>query len=257
MTAPPISAVIFDWGGTLAEFVSTDDIDVWLHAGQRMAEVVDDRVLADALGPVDDHATAIRNELYAAEMRFWDRVRTHRRSARLTEIVADAATALGLVGVDEHLDHIAAGHLDAWDPHITHFPDVLPALEALRERGVRVGLLSNTHWPGEFHDALLARDGLVHLIDARVYSSDLAFLKPHRAAFEAALAAVGVDEPARVVFVGDRPYDDISGAKAAGMRAVLRPNLHVEAHDVEPDAVVDDLLALVDHLDRWGIDPIG
>ena len=43
------------------------------------------------------------------------------------------------------------------------------------------------------------------LVDARIYSSELPYMKPHASAFEAALAAVGVTDPTRAVFVGDRP----------------------------------------------------
>ena len=92
------------------------------------------------------------------------------------------------------------------------------------------------------------------LIDGAVYSSEIPWTKPHPEAFWAALAAVGVTDPARAVFVGDRPFDDIHGAKQVGMRAVLVPHSaipdaqkgHVQG---DPDAVVQrlgDLLAVVD-----------
>ena len=51
------------------------------------------------------------------------------------------------------------------------------------------------------------------------------------------MAAVGEADPAACVFVGDRPRDDIYGAKQLGMRAVLVPHSDVPAHDtVVPDA---------------------
>jgi putative hydrolase of the HAD superfamily len=114
-----------------------------------------------------------------------------------------------------------------------------------------VGLLSNTHWPRPFHEQFLERDGLAELIDARLYTSEMRHQKPHPSAFHAALDAIGVDDPARAVFVGDRPFDDISGAKAVGMRAVLRTSTSVPGYDVEPDAVIDGLPELVDLVRRW------
>ena len=77
------------------------------------------------------------------------------------------------------------------------------------------------------------------------------FQKPHPSAFGAALDAVGVDDPARAVFVGDRPFDDISGARGVGMKAVLRANGSVPGYDVEPDAVIDRLPDVVDLVRRW------
>ena len=41
-------------------------------------------------------------------------------------------------------------------------------LHDLRARGLRTGLLSNTHWPRHVHEEWLERDGLLHLLDARV-----------------------------------------------------------------------------------------
>jgi putative hydrolase of the HAD superfamily len=54
------------------------------------------------------------------------------------------------------------------------------------------------------------------------------------------------------VFVGDRPYDDIHGAKSAGMRAVLIINSDVPRYEAaEPDATIARLAELLDHIDRW------
>ena len=69
---------------------------------------------------------------------------------------------------------------------------------------------------------------MLDLIDARVYTSDLQHTKPHPEAFLAVLGQLGV-APAAAVFVGDRPVDDISGAKGdrhacrAGRRAPTSP----------------------------------
>ena len=71
-------------------------------------------------------------------------------------------------------------------------------------------------------------------------------------AFRAAMAALGVTDPASCVFVGDRPYDDIYGAKRVGMRGVLIPHSEVPPHDgVVPDAVITRLAELPAHLSNW------
>ena len=99
--------------------------------------------------------------------------------------------------------------------------------------------------------SVLERDGLAGLIDARLYSSELSHLKPHPSVFHAALGALGVDDPGRAVFVGDRPFDDIHGAKGVGMKAVLRPNGDVPAYAVEPDATIASLPELLTVVDAW------
>jgi len=149
------------------------------------------------------------------------------------------------------LEEAALRHLDAWTPHVRHDPDAAPTLAELRERGLRVALLSNTHWPRSFHEHFLERDGLDKLIEARLYTSEMEFQKPHPAAFRAALDAVGVGDPARAVFVGDRPWGDIHGARSVGMRAVWRENPLVPTYDVEPDAVITRLPELLELVDAW------
>jgi len=89
--------------------------------------------------------------------------------------------------------------------------------------GLRTGVvLSSTAWPAAWHEYFLQRDGALDCFDACVWSSDLAWTKPNPEAFLAAMAAVGADDPSRCVYVGDRMFDDVTGAKAVGMRAVFR-----------------------------------
>jgi putative hydrolase of the HAD superfamily len=129
-------------------------------------------------------------------------------------------------------------------------------LTALRARGLRLGILSSTPWPAAWHEEWLRRDGVLHLFDACVWSSDLVWTKPHPDAFRAALDAVGVGDPGRTVFVGDRPYDDVSGAKAVGMRAVLVPHSDIPLAqqvpvDVTADAVIQRLADLPELIAGW------
>jgi putative hydrolase of the HAD superfamily len=69
--------------------------------------------------------------------------------------------------------------------------------------------------------------------------------------FRVALDALGVENPGAAVFVGDRPYDDVFGAKSAGLRAILRPNDLVPDHEVEPDGVIKTLPDLLHFVDAW------
>ena len=231
-----IDAVIFDWGGTLSDFVALELLDVWQTAAHHLDPAREDELTA---------------ALLAVEERFWARTTTTQESGTLADLLAEASRDLGLDVAEAVLEEAAVQHLDSWTPHIAHDADAVPVLTALRERGLAIGLLSNTHWPRAFHEEFLARDGLAELIDARLYSSELSHLKPHPSVFRAALGAVGVDDPARAVFVGDRPLDDIHGAQQVGMRAVLRPNPNVPAYDVVPDAEIAALPELIALVDGW------
>ena len=166
--------------------------------------------------------------------------------------MAAATRALQLDVAEVLLEEAAVVHLDAWTPHVRHDPDAVPTITELRRRGLRIGLLSNTHWPRHFHERFLARDGLAGLIETRRYTSEMSFQKPHPSAFHAVLRDLDVADSSRAVFVGDRPWDDIHGARSVGMHAVLRYNSEVPGHDVEPDAVIERLTELPAIVDRLG-----
>jgi HAD superfamily hydrolase (TIGR01662 family) len=124
-----------------------------------------------------------------------------------------------------------------WERHENFFlyEDALPALALLREHGLRIALVSN----GQRDLDEFARH---HRLDVDVCVGSRAHgrVKPHRSIFEAALAALGA-APADAAMVGDSYADDIEGARALGMRAILldREGIHVG----EPDRI-DTLLAL-------------
>jgi putative hydrolase of the HAD superfamily len=232
-----LEAVVFDWGGTLSRFVSAELVDAWRLAARHLAPDREDEVTA---------------ALVAVEEEFWSTTSTHQRSTTLGELVAAGSARLGLDVAEALLEEAAVRHLDAWTEHVNHDPDAAQTLRELRARGLRIGLLSNTHWPRAFHERFLERDGLAGLIDVRLYTSEMPFQKPHPSAFEAALRALDVTAPDRAVFVGDRPWDDVVGAQRTGLRAVLRRNAHVPAYAVEPDAVIDELRELIELVDAWG-----
>ena len=228
-----VDAVVFDWGGTLTPWHTIDHREQW-----RAYTGVYDPGRADELAGL----------LAAAEDALWMRARDHQRSGRLEELFAE-------VGVDasgeRHEEAMAAYHA-FWEPHTWTDPDVPGLLAGLRERGLKVGVLSNTVWTREFHEKVFARDGVLDLIDGAVYSSEIPWAKPHPEAFRAAVAAVGAAAPGDCVYVGDRPFDDIHGAHAAGLRTVLVPNSAVPAFDgAVPDAVISRLAELPGVIDRW------
>jgi putative hydrolase of the HAD superfamily len=225
-----VQAVIFDWGGTLTPWHTIDHDTLWL-------EVCTPHFSADLAAA---HAKAIK----AAEFELWRQAETAQQSATLEHVFSRA-------GVTAH-DELLATYYGLWEPHTYTDPDAAPVMRALRDRGIKIGVLSNTMWPRSAHEEVFRRDGVLSLIDGAVYSSEIPWTKPHPEAFRAAMAAVGVSDPASCVFVGDRPYDDIYGAKRAGMRGVLIPNSEVPPHDgVIPDAVITRLTELPAHLDQW------
>jgi putative hydrolase of the HAD superfamily len=225
-----VRAVIFDWGGTLTPWHTIDHEALWLDICTRHYPA--------------DQAASIADAIRKAEFALWRQAETAQESATLDHVFARA----GVRPHEEFLD----SYFRSWDPHTYTDPDAAPLLRELRGRGIRVGVLSNTMWPRSAHERVFTRDEVLDLIDGAVYSSEIPWTKPHPEAFRAAMAAVGVTDPGSCVFVGDRPYDDIYGAKSLGMRGVLIPNSEVPPHEsVVPDAIITRLAELPAHLDEW------
>ena len=225
-----IAAVIFDWGGTLTPWHKIDLSSQWYAFAQEYDP---------------ENAADLANALFHAEEERW---KVQRETAG-AESTGALQSILHACGVDTEAPHFSAAferYLDFWYPHTLADPDALPLLRALRERGLKIGVLSNTMWPRSYHEEVFARDGLLEFIDAGVYTSELPVGKPHPEAFLAAMQALGVTDPRSVVFVGDRMWDDIHGAQAVGMRAVFIPHSDHRTHelvetDVVPDATIQRL----------------
>lgn len=235
---PRCRAVIFDWGGTLTPWHLVDFEEQW-------------RVFARQVHAEEAQALSLAARIVAAEDAAWVRSRTDHSSARLHEILTEAGLAEG----DLRRGAALAAYREFWEPHTFTDEQVKPLWEGLRERGVLVGVLSNTIWSGDYHRAVFERDGVLDLIDADIYSSELEWTKPHPEVFRAAAAALGV-EPSEAVYVGDRLFEDIHGSQIAGMRAIWVPHSEIPVAqqvsvDVTPDAVAHELLDILDILDGW------
>jgi putative hydrolase of the HAD superfamily len=107
------------------------------------------------------------------------------------------------------------------------YDDVLPTLRELRARGLRLGLISNTSRDLGAFVRHFALD-----VDAWLASGSYGKVKPSPLIFRAALELVGC-EAGSALMVGDSPRDDVAGALAVGMQAVLldRTGLHPDAAD--------------------------
>ena len=242
----PPRAVVFDLGGTLVHWPNWegDAPAKWRLAYDALAR----RAAARALPEPDAFVLAMR----AAEKAHWERVDREHWSGPPTGLVSDGFRRLDLEVDDETLIATMDGYAEAIAGWSAVFPDARETLLLLRERGYRLGLLSNTWWAAEWHNADIAAHGLATLLDELVYTSDLPHSKPHPSVFREISGRLGV-EPRECVMIGDRQIDDVSGAKDVGMRGVWRRNDDgFPAWDGEPDAAVDRLAELPDLLRGWG-----
>jgi HAD superfamily hydrolase (TIGR01509 family) len=173
------------------------------------------------------------------------------------DIAAVMRTALADHGVDledEDLRRFLRAAHDVWSSYYSLASTTHALLEALRRRGLRLALVSNTASPDWLLRPVLERQGLVERVDAIVLSSEVGKRKPHPAIFERALGELGVP-PEVSLFVGDRLEADVAGASRAGMRTVQALWFRADQVDapVEPDYQAFtqmDVLNVVDRLRR-------
>jgi putative hydrolase of the HAD superfamily len=229
----PIEAVLFDWGGTLATWHDIDLYAVW----RSVAELIDDA-----------RADELAARLVKAESSMWLRSRDEHLSSTLEDVCLLADVVMTPAALAEYERQ--------WHPHTELEPDAVETLREIRDRGLKVGVLSNTIWSRRRHEDIFARDGVLELLDGAVYTSEIPYTKPHPEAFLTAMTAVGVSDPARCLFVGDRLFDDVWGAQNVGMRAVHIPHSAIPVEQIghtegTPDATVHRLAELPDLIDTW------
>jgi HAD superfamily hydrolase (TIGR01549 family) len=124
-----------------------------------------------------------------------------------------------------------------WERHenFSLYEDALPVLDELKRHGLRIGLISNGQ---RDLDEFTVHHRLE--VDAIVGSKAHGRVKPHASIFVAALRALDA-QPEEVAMVGDSYEDDIEGARALGIRAIL-----LDRDALRPDAPdrIDSLFAL-------------
>jgi putative hydrolase of the HAD superfamily len=128
----------------------------------------------------------------------------------------------GMGGDGESAYDCAVEITRGWERHENFqlYDDALPALAALRTAGLLIGLVSNS--ARDVHE--FARHHRLE-IDAGISSFHHGKTKPHASIFRAVLDLLGV-APAEAAMVGDTIADDVEGARALGMRAILLDREH-------------------------------
>jgi putative hydrolase of the HAD superfamily len=134
------------------------------------------------------------------------------------------------------LDHRAARRAMLGALEFRPYPDVLPALGELRDRGLTLVIASN--WDCSLRD-WLGPTGIMELVDGVVTSAEVGAPKPDPRVFERALA-IAHAAPSEALHVGDKLDNDVEGAAAAGVRAVL------VQRQGEPPAGVDVVRSLLE-----------
>ena len=203
MSVPPVAAVFFDVDFTLIYPGSTFQAVGYQRFCARYGIHVDPTRFALAVSCAAATLDEAENHNYDSEV-----------FVRYTRRIIE-----GMGGTGPQLDACATEIYAEWAVcrHFFLYDDVTPVLRDLRDRGVKVGLISNSHrCLSDFQQHF----ELQGLIAGALSSSEHGYLKPHRSIFESALQLLGVGA-AESVMVGDSLQHDIEGAQGVGMRGIL------------------------------------
>ncbi|HOZ48167.1 MAG TPA: HAD family hydrolase [Candidatus Hydrogenedentes bacterium] len=136
--------------------------------------------------------------------------------------------------------------LERWEARPV-YPFVPEALKTLRDRGFRLGVVSNTIMPATYIRQRFAETGILDLFECLAFSAERGINKPSPTLFRYVLDAMGVDS-GDAWYVGDKPQRDVRGAHGVGMTAVLvdsRFAKHVhDAPENMPDLRIKDIADL-------------
>ena len=155
----------------------------------------------------------------------------------------------------EHLRSALDGMYAVTQTHWKLESDTMPVLAELKQRGYRLGLISNAADAVDAR-ALLAQNGLESWFEQVLISAEVGYRKPHPHIFQMALDFFGVP-PGQAVMVGDKLGADVLGAKNAGLatiwitrRANRSDNISHE-DTILPDAMIESLSELPALLAKW------
>jgi len=184
--------------------------------------------------------------------RSWERSWAAGAHLHPREGAAMLVRTLGLEGAAGEL--VAEAFLEAGrEAELELAPDVDTALEGLREREVRLGIVCDVGFTrGELLRGLLDREGMLGHFGGWAFSDEVGHYKPSPQIFEAALEQLGA-RPGEAVHVGDLRRTDVAGAAALGMGTVRYRGLNEEREGgAEADFVIDSHAELIAVLERLG-----
>ncbi len=249
MNPTPILAVLFDMGGTLEEVYYDDPLrlqaahdfrDLLLQHDLDLGLSVPDLYKVLKAGMKRYQEWRLQTEQDFAPERIWSEF----------VFVNQNLPCEKLASIGEEL----AFH---WDQHFSKRllrPEAPTLLEILRQRGLRLGVISNIT-SRQFVPHQLTKYGIASYFDAVVTSAGFGWRKPNPCIFLEAARLLGVP-PSSCVYVGDTVSRDVIGARRAGYGMVVQIKSFLttqsdNAGDIEPpDAIVQDLMEVVNLVDH-------
>jgi putative hydrolase of the HAD superfamily len=213
------------------------DLDDTLHDDTRAYQSAAEEVAREVAAEHGIDALALKAAYVAEAEGFWQRLSVDDLKVKLSRIRASMwQNALESVGVaNAELAERSAERYNAYrEKYYELFPGAIDLLRRLRERNVKLGIVTNGL--SETHRQKIALLRVGEFFDAIFLSDEVGMVKPDPLLFAHACRTLG-GAPARSAMVGDRYDRDIGGAIEAGLLTIW---LNVRAEELPPGAVPPD-----------------
>lgn len=205
----PFKAVLFDWAYTLVDLTGEDSRAAFGKVFSLLKEK------GQSLPDIEEMFLALNKD-------FYEKIALSRQTHReiCFETVLRSHLARCQVDLDGALSMKEMLQVYYEEIYSTRkvFPDVIPALQELKQTSVRMGIVSNTTNPGFMKDYEKTLVGMDPYFEFAIYSSELTWRKPHARIYREAIRRLGL-EVGDILFVGDDLRMDVEGAQAVGMQA--------------------------------------
>ena len=175
-----------------------------------------------------DHET-FKQAYWESTIRFLKEARQNGRETHNSFWISEALETLGykLPPDDPRIIRAVDDYFSAFLPYCRHIPGTIEMLESIKDR-YGLGLLSNfTHAPAAI--GIIEEMDLRPFFDVVLVSGELGYRKPHPLVFSKLTDQLGVEKN-QILFVGDDPEPDITGAQQAGLLPVWMT--YVRDHDI-------------------------
>ncbi|MBD3168524.1 MAG: HAD-IA family hydrolase [candidate division Zixibacteria bacterium] len=210
-----LKAVLFDLGSTLLEYEKFD----WIEIARR-GTIAGTKFLRDR--GIEAPEARQADETFHRIFTQW---KTERDpdfgEINFQELITAGFKEMGLPDDEDFIIDFIKAYYQPVTETVEHLDGSAPTLKLLKEKGLRLVIVSNSIFPAYLHLGELEKFQLLPYLDGMIFSCELGIKKPHPDIYVHALQIADCT-PEEAVFVGDRYLEDLEGPSSVGIKAVLR-----------------------------------
>lgn len=215
MTDNQIKAVLFDLGDTLLNFGQTDMVEIFRQGARSTHNYLKGMDLS-----VNGYLHYCWKNLVFLRLRYWlSNIRN--KDFNSLDLLKKTNAGIGSTLTETQWEQLAWLWYEPLSRVCQNEPDIVETFGSLKEKNLKLGIISNTFVPGHVLERHLALLGILDFFSVRLYSCDFDFRKPDLRIFEVAAERIG-EKPENTAYVGDRIDKDIEPTLKLNMHAILK-----------------------------------